>query len=318
MFQHDLPFDPTYGYDESALRQVGAPLGPPDFADFWQDMNGRTRAIAPRPTLRELSTPSRSDVTTYAIEYDSLDGFRVGGWITVPINRTPRHGIVVGHGYGGREAPEYGPVFAGAVAIFPCARGFQRSARPDLPDTGARHVLYGIGSRHTYLHGKCVADFWAAINVLNELHPDLPTIHYYGSSFGGGIGAMALPWDARFNRAFLEVPSFGNHPLRLTMECNGSGEAVRLYHQRHPEVVEVLQYFDSATAALHTHIPTLVSAALFDPAVPPPGQFAVHNALAGRKGLFIRQAGHFPYADEAAECQAVEREIVAWFGDELV
>jgi cephalosporin-C deacetylase len=28
---------------------------------------------------------------------------------------------------------------------------------------------------------------------------------------------MALPWDDRFQRAYLEVPSFGNHPLRVQM-----------------------------------------------------------------------------------------------------
>jgi cephalosporin-C deacetylase len=317
MLQHDFPFDPTYGYDEAALRQVGAPPGPPDLADFWRDLNARTRAIAPRATVRELTDDGRSDVITHEIDYDSLDGFRVGGWLTVPKRGEPQYGVVVGHGYGGREAPDYGPMFEHAVAIFPCARGFNRSARPDLPNTAAWHVLHGIESRHDYSHGKCAADLWAGINVLQEMFPATGPVHYVGSSFGGGIGAMALPWDDRFGRAFLEVPSFGNHPLRLTLPCNGSGEAVRTYHRRHPAVLDVLQYFDAATIARHARVPTLVAAALFDPAVPPPGQFAVYNALAGPKQLFVRTAGHVPYPQEAAELEAVSRQVVAWFGDEV-
>ena len=51
-------------------------------------------------------------------------------------------------------------------------------------------------------------------------------LDYMGISFGGGIGALALPWDERFHRAHLNVPSFGHHPLRLTLpepDTTGSG-----------------------------------------------------------------------------------------------
>lgn len=35
-FTHDLPFDPTYGYDLHALLKVGAPEEPEDLAEFWR------------------------------------------------------------------------------------------------------------------------------------------------------------------------------------------------------------------------------------------------------------------------------------------
>jgi cephalosporin-C deacetylase len=75
----------------------------------------------------------------------------------------------------------------------------------------------------------------------------------------------------------------------------------------------VLQYFDSATAAGHIQIPTLVAAAVFDPAVPPPGQFAVHNCLAGPKDLFARQAAHFDWAGQGAEDVVVRQKVLAEF-----
>jgi cephalosporin-C deacetylase len=310
---HDLPFNPTYGYDLAALQRVGAPDGPADFASFWQDMYNRTLAVAPKPAMRELRVSDSGKTRIFEIEYDSLDGFRVGGWLTLPVNGNATRGIVLGHGYGGRDWPSDDVFVQNVAAIFPCGRGFNRSARADLPNNGARHVLYGIESRDTYMHGKCVADLWQAVSALNELVPKLAFVDYSGTSFGGGLGAMAIAWEPRFRRAFLDVPSFGNHPLRLTLQCNGSGEAVRAHYKHHPEVVDVLQYFDAATAAKHVKIPTMVAAAQFDPAVPPPGQFAVYNALHEPKQLFVRQTGHFANPAETAENETVLSAVNEWF-----
>jgi cephalosporin-C deacetylase len=311
---HDLPFDPTYGHDLTALMRVGAPDDPPaDFEEFWRGLYRRTLGVKPRATAREIEPIDGGATRVFEIEYDSLDGFRVGGWLTLPTAGKPTSGLVVGHGYGGRGNPDVNDFTRGAAAIFPCGRGFDRSARPGLPNVGSTHVLHGIASRDTYVHGKCAADIWAAVSALVELAPGLSSVNYAGVSFGGGVGALALPWEPRFRRAFLDVPSFGNHPLRLTLQCTGSGEFVRRYHRRHPEVTAVLSYFDAATAASHVRAPTLVAAALFDPAVPPPGQFAVYNAIPGPKKVFVRMAGHFAHPGEAAENEAVERTVKEWF-----
>jgi len=165
-------------------------------------------------------------------------------------------GVVAGHGYGGRPAPDPSEPGPPAVSIYPCARGFDRSARADIPNHAAAHVRHGIGNRGTYVHRGCAADLWCAASALIELYPEIEgALHYTGFSFGGGIGALALPWDKRFRTAYLDVPSFGNHPLRVQLPSTGSGESVRLYYKRHPEVLEVLAYFDAATAARHIHIP---------------------------------------------------------------
>lgn len=150
-------------------------------------------------------------------------------------------------------------------------------------------------------------DLWRAASVLHEAVPESrPRLDYLGGSFGGGTGALALPWDDRIRSAYLCVPSFGNHPLRLQLPCCGSGEAVRLLAQTRPAIREVLAYFDAALAARHTHKPVLVAAAAFDPAVPPAGQYSVYNSLAGPKELYPLTAGHHDgYADQAREDQEV-------------
>jgi cephalosporin-C deacetylase len=307
---HPFPFDPTYGYDEARLLTVPAPDGPADFAEFWQGTFVEARAVPLQIERRRIPSP-RANFDVFEIEFTGIGGFRVGGWLTVPNDEPVVHGLVLGHGYGGRSEPDFEP---GAVTLMPCARGFDRSARADLPSDAPHHVIRGIASRETYLIRACVADLWSAASALLELYPNLQgRLHYSGTSFGGGLGALALPWDDRFAKAFFAVPTFGNHPLRLTLPGIGSGEALRVYHRRHPEVVEVLAYFDAATAARHLKNPTFAACALFDPAVPPPGQFAVYNALAGPKSLFVAPYGHFEYPGLAETDREVERRRLAWW-----
>ncbi|MEI6083347.1 MAG: acetylxylan esterase [Verrucomicrobiota bacterium] len=315
-FTHNFPFDPTYGYQEQRLRTVKSPVGPTDFIRFWEFTFEKVRRIPLRIERRSIASPDPL-FEIEEVEFDSLDGVRIGGWIMRPANGKFNRGMVVSHGYGGRSEPDLNLPPPAAVTIFPCARGFNRSARGDIPNVESRHVLHGIESKDTYVHRGCVADIWSAASALLELYPQVARrLHYYGSSFGGGIGALALPWDNRFHRAFLELPSFGQHPLRLISQCVGSGEPVRLYAKEHPEVLlDVLQYFDAATAARYIKIPVFVAAALFDPSVPPPGQFAVHNAIPGRKQLFVRQAGHFPYAAEAREKAELHARLWSWFSE---
>lgn len=281
--------DPTYGYTLDTLRRVPAPEGPDDFAPFWRETHAEARAVPLRLEKRPVPSPD-ARFSVWEVDFDGLGGFRVGGWLAIPADGRIEKGIVEGHGYGGRGAPALVPR---AATLSPCARGFGRSERPDLPGEASRHVLHGIARRETYLHRGCVADLWTSASALLELHPEIASrLEYRGASFGGGIGALAVPWDSRFRRAFLDVPSFGNHPLRVTLPCHGSGEAVRQRYLTSPEVLDVLAYFDSATAARHLRLPVLVAAALADAVVPPPGQFAVHNGIPGAKELFVRQLAH--------------------------
>lgn len=314
--QHDLPFDPTYGHDLHALLNVGAPAAPEGFEAFWRGRYEQTLAVPPRVSTRP--TPLSNDLYDIReIEFDSLGGFRVGGWVSIPRSGPVEMGIVMGHGYGGREMPEAWDRPRPVAVIFPCARGFHRSAHPDWPGESSGHVVKGIESKETYSHGFCVADLWAAASALVELVPQVAdNLVYWGGSFGGGIGAMAVPWDRRIRRAFFDVPSFGNHPLRVTFPCTGSGESVRQRYLRDPDVLNVLAWFDAAVHARQITVPTMVAAAMFDPAVPPPGQFAVYNALTCEKKLQVRTAGHFTFPEEVAQAAEVRQQGMAWMGIE--
>src|SRR5699024_8240493 len=145
----------------------------------------------------------------------SLGGVRLGGWVAEPKDRPARVGVVISHGYGGREEPDPAGIPDDAAVIFPVARGLPAvSLLPQVRRPEHGHVLEGIESMHTYVLGGCGADIWCAASALQEIAGPLPLV-YAGGSFGGGQGALALPWDERFVAAALRVPSFGQYDVRL-------------------------------------------------------------------------------------------------------
>lgn len=292
-----MPQDPPVELTEYSLSALLTPPPPPrepdDFDDFWRATFQEfgtgpvswelTRDLAPTETHRISEIRFHSSADEAAAAYVMLPH---------TLGDAPR-GLVVGHGYGGRTAPDLDRVPDDAAAIFPVAPGTHVGTPSRFPASPDEHVLAGIGHRDTYSHRFSAADIWRAATVLLEMAPEVAgALDFSGGSFGGGIGALALPWDARFRRAVLDVPSFGDHEVRLSRRCTGSGEAVRQHLQQHPEDRPVLDYFDAAIAARRLRIPVLVSPAALDPAVDPRGQFAVYHALAGPSRLGVRAAGH--------------------------
>ena len=309
-FRHHFPFDPSYGHTREDLLRVELTEPPPDgFADFWRGLRTRAAEVAPEPEWVEPETVWReASLRVRRLRFRSLGGRNIGGWLVTPLEGPVRRLVVAGHGYGGRAEPEP-PLLPESACLFFCARGLPAlSLCDDIPETAPFHVLSGIQSPDTYVHGGCCADLWAAATALVEITggENLP-LHYWGGSFGGGIGALALPWDDRFTAGYLVVPSFGNHPFRLGLPCVGSGESVRLRWRRDPSVADTLAWFDAAHAARFLQLPVLYACALFDPAVPPPGQFSIRNAYAGSKELVVLSAGHFPHPNEEREIQDANR-----------
>lgn len=308
----DPGFDATYGYDLDALLEVAPPDDQPaDLDAFWVGVKGEADAVDPAPELGEY-TAFGADHEVADLTYTSLDGVRVGGWLVRPRGRVER-GFVIGHGYGGREEPVVPPVTS-AAAVLPVARGLPtRGLLSPMGDDTLHHVLRGIAQPRTYSHVGSTADYWIAGRVLRELVPEASSrVDYVGGSFGGGIGVFTLAYDASFTAGVLEVPSFGHHPLRLTMRCTGSGEEVRRYVPGHRAARETLRYADAAAVAARVRQPVLGLPALADPAVPPPGQFAVVNALGGPTQVHVLPAGHADY-EGIAEVSAERDRQVAGF-----
>jgi cephalosporin-C deacetylase len=310
---HPYPFDPTYGFSLEALRAIRPPAAWAGFRAFWQARYDRALGQDPAPRLS--GGVARSSWVVYDITYTSTDGFQIGGWLLVPQGEKIRRGLVVGHGYGGREQPDFDLPVAETALLFPCFRGLSRSRHPPISEDSAWHVLHDIDRLDRYILGGCVEDLWTAVSALTRLYPQLDgKIGYSGASFGGGIGALAIPFDPRIDRGMLSVPTFGNIPVWLTLPTTGSGDAVQRYAREHPEVRDSLRFFDAGTAASEIAIPMLVAVARFDPAVAPPCQFSVANALASKHHeIVVLDAGHFDYDGMQQQQKMLAEKVSAFF-----
>jgi cephalosporin-C deacetylase len=176
-------------------------------------------------------------------------------------------------------------------------------------------VLHNINQADRYILGGCVDDVWLGVSALLQLFPHLAGhLGYLGISFSGGIGALALAWEQRIARGHFNMPTFGHHPLRLRLPTLGSTRSLQNFYKTHKKpTLNVLRYYDAALAAKRIVMPIHCACALFDPYVAPPAQFAIYNALAGTKELFVLLEGHHEYPEQQQQQQALLAELDVFF-----
>jgi len=303
---HDYPFDPANGHTEEQLLAVRGPEEPAGFKAFWEETYRLVRSMTPTYFIERELWSLNAGERIYRIRVKNWDNTEFVMTIARP--EKSLGGLVIGQGYGNPAGPmtsEYG-----LTTAFACVRGLGLSQCKDIPWTADKHVLHGILSKETYILRGVITDQWMAASVLLDMFPDTAdNLNYRGSSMGGGMGALLLPWDARFKAAWLDVPTFGAE-IRFDYQSVGSGEACRLYLREHPEARQVLAWFDASAAAKYIRIPVCVTPAKFDPCVAPVGQFSVANAIPEQyKTLIIRDTGHF--ASTESDQRRIER-VNAW------
>lgn len=157
---HPFDFDPTYGMQLEQLLAITPPEAPPGFDEFWRKRYRRALAVDPRPVLHR-SKVSHPRWHVLDVVYTSTGGFEIGGWLLLPRTGQVRRGLVVGHGYRGRDLP-----VEETALLFPCFRGLSLSAHPPISPDPALHVLHHIDTPDDYIIGGCVDDLWIAVSRL--------------------------------------------------------------------------------------------------------------------------------------------------------
>lgn len=307
-------FDPTYGYSLDQLLAVKTPKEPKDFDGFWQKRYQQALTVAPKPQIKIINE-DKLGWRVFDIGYTSTDHFPIRGWLLLPTSGVIKRCFIVGHGYGGRDQPDYHLPFKDAALLFPCFRGLALSAHPPISPEPCWHVLHDIDRKERYILGGCVEDVWLAVSAMLSLFPNTAGhLGYLGISFSAGIGALALAWESRISKAHLNVPTFGHHPLRLRLATHGSAQSVQQFYRNHKKMtLNILRYYDAALAAKRITMPIHCACAKFDPCVAPPGQFAIYNALPGQKQLFILDAGHHNYPNQAQQERELINELEVFF-----
>ncbi len=311
---HHYDFDPSYGYNIAQLLQVTPPHEPHDFIDFWQTRYQKTLAQDPLAQISDTGR-SQSHWRIFSLRYTSTDQFPISGWLLIPQSGVINRGFIIGHGYGGRESPDFHLPFDDAVLMFPCFRGLSLSQRAPISNNPYWHVRHDIDKLNRYILGGCVEDVWMATSAMLQLFPQLHhKLGYLGISFSGGIGALAMACENRIARCHFNVPSFGHHPLRMQLATLGSADSLQqAFHHEKMDFMQTLSYYDAAIAAKHIKMPTHCACAVFDPIVAPPGQFAIYNALPNKKQLFVLEAGHADYPSKSKQENDLLTELKNFF-----
>lgn len=307
-------FNPSYGYSLEQLLALQPPSEPKDFVEFWQQRYKVALSQVTHPEIICLEQ-AHPDWQVYKLSYTSTKQFRIQGWLLLPKRNAIKRGLIIGHGYGGREQPDFDLPFPDAALMFPCFRGLSLSAVPGVSSDPYWHVRHNLDKRDDYIIGGCVDDVWLATTAMLTLFPHLKDrLGYLGISFAGGIGALALAWEQRIRLGHLNVPTFGHQLLRLRLKSQGSADSVqRFYCQQRKKTLKVLRYYDAATAAKYIRIPMHCACAEFDPCVAPPGQFAIYNALPNDKKLFVLRAGHFCYPEQERQRYELLKQLEDFF-----
>lgn len=307
---------PSHRFEIDDLLDVQVPAEPAGYADKWLDWRDEALQVMPKPSIQDAGY-DHGDWRVFDMSYSSTDKVRIGGWLLLPKSGRIKRGLIVSHGYGGRTGPDFHFPFKDAAILFPCARGIGRSVHPPISYEPHWHVRHDIDKPDRYVMRGCVEDVWLAVSALIRLAPYLDGhIGYLGTSFGGGVGAMALAWEDRVQKAHFNIPTFGHQMLRLQLKTMGSGASIQTLYKKVPHLVEnTLQWYDAAQAAKHIKIPVHMACALADPVVTPPGQFAIYNSLAGPKQLFTLTAGHMEYTDQVKEEKKLLSELKTFFKD---
>lgn len=310
----EYDFDPRYGYSLAQLLAVTPPKEPKNFDAFWQTRYHNALTVDPKMQIRIINN-NEHGWRVFEIRYTSTDNFPIRGWLLLPCTGEVKRGFIIGHGYGGRNAPDFHLPFTDAALFFPCSRGLGLSASPTISAEPYWHVLHDINQTDRYILGSCVEDLWLGVSALLQLFPQLTGhLGYLGISFSGGIGALALPWEHRITRGHLNMPTFGHHPLRLRLPTRGSTHSLQQFYCTHKKhTLKTLRYYDAALAAKRITMPMHCACALFDPCVAPPAQFAIYNALTATKELFVLTAGHHSYPEQEQQKQQLIAELDGFF-----
>ncbi len=307
-------FDPTYSYTLDQLLRIEPPREPKDFLHFWQQKYQMATRLTPQTVIHDRND-ERSHWRVFDLSYSSTDRFPIRGWLLIPKKGQIKRGLIIGHGYGGRDEPDLHLPFDDAVLMFPCFRGLSLSKRSPISSDPFWHVRHDIDKVDQYILGGCVEDIWLAVTALLRFFPQLEgKLGYLGVSFGGGIGAMAMAMEQRISRCHFNVPSFGHHPLRLKLKTLGSADSLqKVYLTAKKSTLNTLRFYDAAISAKYINMPVHCACARFDPVVAPPGQFAIYNALAENKQLYVLDAGHYDYPNKKQQDIELLQELTDFF-----
>ena len=279
-------------FDREEMLKIKGDTPIPGFKEFWMAQYAAARAWKCAYKIEDELWSPEEGTRIYKVRFTSIDGCSIGMWVSRPENSSG--GQLLAHGYGNPAVPPVAEK-GGRTIASPCVRGLGLSQCKDIPWQPGAHAMHNFEDPENYVITGGVRDLWIALTILIDMFPDTANnIVCRGGSLGGGMGAMTIPWDERIHYGDLNVPTLGGRILLNYPVKEGSpGEARRQKAFESEVNMRTIDLCNASAAAQFIKVPTLVTPALCDGTVPPPGQFAVANSIPEQyRTMRIKEIGH--------------------------
>ncbi len=305
----DATHDGTCGYTKEQLLEVRGDIPVPGYEEFWREQYRRATECKLDYTVEGKVWSPAPGTTVYKVSFTACDGFRIGMWICRP--DVSRGGMIIAHGYGNPATPAISEN-PGLTTAMPCVPGLGLSQCEEIPWQSGQHAAYGFDDPEKYVLIAGVRNLWTAVSIMIDMFPDVKdNIVCSGGSLGGAMGALCTAWDHRIKAVELNVPTLGGRIMLQYPGSEGDPSHTRATMAKSSETgMRVFDLCSASAAASFIRVPALLTPALCDTNVPPPGQFAVANSVPEEyRILRIREVGH--HAPTEADRLMEENELKA-------
>lgn len=272
-------------------------IKPDDFNRFWDDVDASLARTPAATTVYRDVRPTRDGIRVHRLEFASLDGVRVGGWLTVPDRDGPHPTVTIFPGYKSDPMPAIGWARRGYQVFSLAHRGKLGSTATFNPGYPGM-LTHGITDKHTYAYKGVYADCMRALEVVSALSDTAGPQAVYGYSQGGPLSLMATARRPEHVGAvvagapFLTAFAYSVLAAR-TYPYFEIPEYLAQHQQLRDTVFGTLNYFDALHVVADITCPLFMFRAGADEICPPFSTTLLHAlAPAGTRWKEYEESGH--------------------------
>ncbi|MEZ7891757.1 MAG: acetylxylan esterase [Candidatus Wallbacteria bacterium] len=265
-----------------------------NFDGFWKNLLADVDAVELNEKVILNKQKSTAGLKIYDIEYDSIDGARIYGYLFYPVAAKKNKkipGMLLVHGYKmiiPQPMIDYCSNLEIAVLQIEL-RGNGRSAERFRVD--AEYILSGINSPESYVYRGAVADCLCGLRFLENVKVvDSDKLIVNGGSQGGGLSLIVSAlMSGKVKAAIADEPFMCNFKLGINSAESGPYKILRDYLNDNKEMTQTvyntLSFFDVLNFAEKIKCPVYISIGAKDTICPPGTIYSVVNLIKSEREI---------------------------------
>ena len=296
----------TIGYNPDKL--VPTVQKPDDFKSFWAKQVEAARKIALKPIMTLLPERCTDKVNVYHVSYDNINGTRMYGMLTMPVNEGKYPAILRFPGAGvGEKGGDIAHAQQGAIVLELGIHGIpvnlSGSVYSELNKGAlASYPTYNIDNRYSYYYRRVYLGCVRGVDFLLSLPQCNGNIGTLGGSQGGALSIVTSALDSRVKATAAYFPALCDLEGYTHHQAGGWPHVFKNVENRTPEKLNTARYYDTANFARCLKAPVCYIFGYNDLTCAPTTTRATYNVITAPKKLIIGEnIGHWLYPEQTAE-----------------